>query len=118
MALYTERNRLIREGMTFRELEAGGDRGFVLRVMEGAVWPRRVTTLVQQPGQDNISSEGLLFMNFTVHHSDTGRTRYAPPQPTEAAHAERVTELLQASGNPLAEVALQHLQIALETSEK
>ncbi len=109
MAKETARNRLTRNGLTFRELAAGESRGFVLRVMDKTVEPPIVTTVVQQPGQETVSTESLLYVRDLDYSHGDGKGRFVPPIPTEAEDPNWIVELLQANKNPLAEVALQHL---------
>ena|SRR3990167_6506593 len=117
MSRNSMRNRLHTDGLIFRELEVGGESGFVLRVMDRTIKPPKVTTIVQQPGQDSVATESLLFVTDRIDPPGGGQSRFAPPEPTETENPDRIVELLQLNRNPLAEIALQHLLANLEATE-
>ena len=118
MAINSIRNRLQNDGLIFRELEVGENTGFVLRVMDRDVKPPKVTTVVQQPGQDTITTESLLFSEERiVFPIDGGHARFASPTPTRAENPNRIIELLQSNYNYIAKTALQHLLTFPEFSE-
>ena len=112
MARYTERNKLEREGLSFRKLEVGGESGFLLRVVDKDLEPPKVTTIAQQPGQDTVTTQSLLFVRSGAQRHWSSSWRYDPPVPTEPESQYRIVEILEAIGTPLAETALQHLVTA------
>ena len=51
------RNKLHREGMTFRELSSLEGFGFVARILRDEIEPPLITTVVKQPGHDRVIVE-------------------------------------------------------------
>lgn len=102
------RNRLSKEGMTFRNLHVSNREGFVLRVMDTTIQPPQLTTVVRQPAQATITTETHQLSNDVVY-GENGESRYAPAVLIDPVGQERVAELLESIGTPLAETALKHL---------